>query len=141
MMKDVRGFFGEYRFLSNFYPSPMEINGKRYETNEHFYQASKADNDLDHEYVRTAPSSGVAKHRGKRIPLREDWNKVRLNIMLEGLIAKFEQNPELAEKLANTSPGELVELNNWGDTFWGVVRDKGCNNLGKLLMFVRETFI
>jgi ribA/ribD-fused uncharacterized protein len=140
-VKDVRGFFGDYRFLSNFYIAPMEVNGKLYESNEHFFQASKADNELDHEYVRTAPSPGMAKHRGKRIPLREDWNKVRLEVMLEGLVAKFEQHPELGEKLARTSPGHLEETNHWNDQFWGVCNGKGCNNLGKLLMFVRETFI
>jgi ribA/ribD-fused uncharacterized protein len=140
-VNDVRGFFGDYRFLSNFYPSPVEINGKKYETNEHFFQASKACNDQDHEYVRTANSPGVAKQRGRRIQVREDWEKVRLNVMLDGLVAKFEQNPLLGEKLAKTSPRYLEETNTWGDQFWGVANGKGCNNLGKLLMFVRETFI
>jgi ribA/ribD-fused uncharacterized protein len=139
-MNDVRGFFGDYRFLSNFYPSPMEINGKKYDTNEHFFQASKARDDVDHEYVRTAPSPGLAKHRGKRIPIREDWDKVKLQVMLEGLIAKFEQNPELNQRLIETDPGYLEETNYWGDTFWGVSGGKGCNNLGKLLMFIRKTF-
>lgn len=139
-MNDVRGFFGEYRFLSNFYPSPIEINGKKYDTVEHFYQASKATNEEDHEHVRTSPSPGIAKHRGQRIPVREDWNQSRLTIMLEGLIAKFEQNELLAEKLCDTETGELVEVNNWGDKFWGVCGSDGQNNLGKLLMFVRSTF-
>lgn len=139
-MNDVRGFFGDYRFLSNFYPSPMEIDGKKYDTVEHFYQASKADNDQDHEYVRTSPSPGIAKHRGRRIPVREDWNKVRVQVMLEGLIAKFEQNEELNQRLIETDPGYLEESNNWGDTFWGVCNGKGQNNLGKLLMLVRKTF-
>jgi ribA/ribD-fused uncharacterized protein len=139
-VNDVRGFFGEYRFLSNFYPSPMVINGKRYDTVEHFYQASKARNEEDHEYVRSSPSPGIAKHRGQRIRARDDWNASRLHVMLDGLIAKFEQNELLAEKLADTYPGELVESNNWGDTFWGVCGTGGENNLGKLLMFVRSTF-
>jgi ribA/ribD-fused uncharacterized protein len=140
-VRDIRGFFGENRFLSNFYPSPIEVNGKKYETVEHFYQASKADNGADHEYVRSAPSPGQAKHRGKRIPLREDWESVKISVMTDGLIAKFEQNPELGERLANTSPGHLEETNHWGDHFWGVSGGRGDNNLGKILMFVRETFI
>jgi hypothetical protein len=138
---EIYGFFGEYRFLSNFYESPFELNGKKYHTVEHFFQASKASNEEDHEYVRSAYSPGVAKHRGRRIPLRDDWEKVKISIMTEGVIAKFEQNPELGEKLANTSPKNLVEYNTWGDTYWGVCGNKGCNNLGKILMFIRETFI
>lgn len=140
-MRDVRGFFGDYRFLSNFHEAPMEVNGKKYASVEHFFQASKANCEEDHEYVRNAPSPGMAKHRGRRIQIRDDWESVRLNIMLDGLIAKFEQNPGLGERLAKTSPGYLEETNNWGDTFWGVDSGEGENNLGKLLMFVRETFI
>lgn len=32
----------------------------------------------------------------------------------------------------------LIERNTWGDTFWGVYDNKGENNLGKILMKVRE---
>jgi ribA/ribD-fused uncharacterized protein len=139
-MNDVRGFFGDYRFLSNFYPSPFENEGKRYETVEHFFQASKASNELDHEYVRNSPSPGIAKHRGRRIPMRDDWEKVKVQVMLEGLICKFEQNPELNQRLIETDPGYLEETNSWGDTFWGVTGGQGQNNLGKLLMLLRKTF-
>lgn len=139
-MNDVLGFFGEYRFLSNFYPSPIEINGKKYDTVEHFFQASKATNEQDHEYVRNAPSPGIAKHRGRRITKREDWETSKIHVMLDGLLAKFEQNELLSEKLADTDPGQLVEVNYWGDTFWGVCGNEGQNNLGRLLMFVRSTF-
>lgn len=139
-MNDVRGFFGEYRFLSNFYPSPIEVNGKKYDTVEHFFQASKARDEADHEYVRSSPSPGIAKHRGKRIPLRDDWEASKLIVMLEGLIAKFEQHDLLAEKLMDTETARLVEDNTWGDTYWGVCNNTGENNLGKLLMYVRSTF-
>lgn len=33
---------------------------------------------------------------------------------------------------------ELIEGNTWGDTFWGVCRGKGENNLGKILMRLRS---
>ena len=33
---------------------------------------------------------------------------------------------------------ELIEGNNWKDTYWGVCHGKGQNNLGKLLMRIRE---
>jgi len=32
----------------------------------------------------------------------------------------------------------LIEGNTWGDTYWGVCRGRGSNNLGKLLMKIRE---
>ena len=52
--------------------------------------------------------------------------------------AKFTQNPELAEKLLATGEQELVEGNNWNDTFWGMCRGKGKNMLGNILMKIRE---
>ena len=53
------------------------------------------------------------------------------------LWAKFEQNPGLKEKLINTGDAYLEETNTWNDTFWGVCKGKGQNNLGKILMKIR----
>ena len=44
----------------------------------------------------------------------------------------------LSELLIGTEDVELVESNNWNDTFWGVCNGKGKNHLGKILMEVRE---
>jgi len=51
---------------------------------------------------------------------------------------KFSKDPELRAKLLNTGTSKLVEGNTWGDRFWGVCRGQGENNLGRLLMKVRE---
>jgi predicted NAD-dependent protein-ADP-ribosyltransferase YbiA (DUF1768 family) len=40
--------------------------------------------------------------------------------------------------LLETGDAELIEGNDWGDTFWGVCGGKGNNFLGKLLMEVRK---
>jgi predicted NAD-dependent protein-ADP-ribosyltransferase YbiA (DUF1768 family) len=40
--------------------------------------------------------------------------------------------------LAATSPAELIEGNTWHDTFWGVCDGIGENNLGRLLMKIRD---
>ena len=45
--------------------------------------------------------------------------------------------PELREKLLATGNEELIEGNWWGDTYWGVCKGKGENNLGKSLMKIR----
>lgn len=52
--------------------------------------------------------------------------------------AKFEQNPDLRQKLLSTGSEELIEGNTWGDTFWGVCKGSGQNWLGRILMFVRD---
>ena len=43
-----------------------------------------------------------------------------------------------SEMLLATDDMEIIEGNVWGDTFWGVCDGKGENNLGKVLMEVRQ---
>jgi len=56
--------------------------------------------------------------------------------MLWGVREKFKQE-DLKQMLLDTGDQELVEGNTWNDTFWGVCRGEGQNNLGKILMKVR----
>jgi hypothetical protein len=70
--------------------------------------------------------------------LRADWEDIRLEVMLNLLRQKFAPGSELRTKLETTTPHELVEGNTWGDTFWGVCNGVGQNNLGRLLMQVRD---
>jgi ribA/ribD-fused uncharacterized protein len=135
----TKTFSGDLDFLSNFYPAPVVVGGIRYGTSEAAYQAQKS---LD-EAVRTRFAEyppGKAKRKGQQIAMRPDWYEVRLDVMDEVIRAKFTQNPELAAKLVATGTALLEEGNSWGDTFWGVDvhTGKGENNLGKILMKVRE---
>ena len=61
--------------------------------------------------------------------------------MKEIIRRKFSQHPDLADKLVATGQKELQEGNNWGDTFWGISNGKGQNNLGIILMEVREELV
>ena len=58
--------------------------------------------------------------------------------MKDGLYAKFTQNSELYNLLLSTGSSILIEGNQWQDTFWGVVNGEGQNNLGLLLMLLRN---
>ncbi|MBK9336371.1 MAG: NADAR family protein [Lewinellaceae bacterium] len=59
--------------------------------------------------------------------------------MRECLELKFSQEPFLTW-LLETGDANLQEGNTWSDTFWGVDLETGAgeNNLGKLLMEIRE---
>lgn len=139
-MTQIRGFYGDYRFLSNFYDCKLIVDGISYPTLEHYYQAMKATDLEDHDYVALAPTPGLAKHRGKRIKIRDDWDKVKLAKMRIGLRAKFDQNTDLKEMLLETGHADLVEDNAWHDTFWGVCNGKGFNHLGEMLMELRDSY-
>jgi N-glycosidase YbiA len=136
-MDEIKTFQGKYRFLSNFYPSPMEINNHLYPTVEHWYQASKALDEKDHHFIRKQKSPNEAKQWGKSITIRPGWNNVRIRYMILGVWEKFAQNLDLRQLLIETHPKVLIEGNDWGDQFWGVSKGAGENHLGKILMLTR----
>lgn len=126
----INGFRGKYRFLSNFYSN----FGK---SAEHYYQAEKAVNKDDAQWIRNARTPGEAKRRGRKVKMRTDWDEVKLEVMRRIVRTKFEDKG-LARLLLATDSVELIEGNYWGDVFWGVCRGVGENHLGKILMQVRE---
>jgi len=130
-------FDGKYRWLSNFYVSDVEYEGVIYKTAEHAFQAAKSLNPERRKWVEEAEYPAQAKKRGRQLVIREDWEDVRISIMEEILINKFAKSP-LKEMLLDTGDEELVEVNWWGDKFWGACDGCGENNLGKLLMKVRN---
>lgn len=137
MTKPITSFTGYYRFLSNFWYSPVMVDGVAYPTVEHAYQAAKRDDPEYKEWIRSALKPGEAKKRGKN-KQGPDWPTKSLSVMLSLLRQKFEEADERAY-LLSTGDAELIEGNTWGDTFWGQCPlGVGENNLGKLLMQVRE---
>ncbi len=139
-MNAIHGFRGEYRWLSNFWASDtgIEMDGELYTTVEHAYQAAKTVNLEARKPLQRVLKPGEAKRMGRGLPLRGDWERVKLDVMLSLLRKKFTRDPDMREKLLATGDAEIVEDNDWEDTFWGVCRGKGSNHLGKLIMQVRR---
>ena len=133
----IDSFRGEYFFLSNFYEVPVTYGGVTYTNNEAAFQAQKSTDIADRLRFSELPPS-QAKRLGRRIALRKDWEQVKISIMTEIVRAKFTQNPELADKLSATGDAHLEEGNDWGDRTWGTVNGVGANNLGKILMQIRD---
>lgn len=134
---EINSFRGEYAFLSNFYNSPVTIDGITYQNAEAAFQAAKSTDDAT-KLQFSRMSGKEAQKAGNRIQLRPDWNEIRIQEMRKILGAKFTQNPELLKKLKETEDYELIEGNDWGDVFWGVSKGEGENQLGKLLMEIRD---
>lgn len=133
----INEFRGQYYFLSNFYSANVEWNGIKYLNNEAAFQSAKTlDLNVRQKFANLNPST--AKRKGRHIQLRHDWEKVKYEIMYEIVRAKFTQNEDLKLKLLSTGEEYLEEGNSWGDRIWGTVNGKGQNNLGKILMRVRN---
>jgi ribA/ribD-fused uncharacterized protein len=139
-MKVIREFRAEYRFLSNFHPASVELDGLEYPTVEHAFQAAKTGDPAQRERIRTLPGPHQAKKAGRALDLRPDWERVKIGVMEELVRRKFTRHAELRELLLATGDQELMEGNRWNDRFWGVDLDsgEGENHLGKILMKVRR---
>lgn len=133
----IDSFRGDFGFLSNFYEATIYVDGQRYASVEHAYQAFKTADPWSRKLIREAKTPGIAKKLGKSVKLRPDWESVKVDLMRDFVRKKFD-NPFLAPLLLATDDAELIEGNTWNDTFWGVCRGQGQNWLGKILMEVRD---
>jgi ribA/ribD-fused uncharacterized protein len=134
---NIKGFFGDYRWLSNFEACKVIYDGLEYPSSENAYQAAKSlDLEIKSQLSNMSPSD--SKKFSKKIIARPDWDQVKRDIMFEICLDKFTRNPELGTKLIDTGDKYLEESNHWKDTFWGVCDGQGQNNLGKILMQIRD---
>lgn len=136
-MKKVDGFHGEHRFLSNFFPARVELEGLFFATVEHAYQAAKSDNLTYRKQIQLIELPSYARMLGKKVLVRPGWESEKVAVMRELLTKKFAYEA-LRDLLLATGDAILVERNYWGDTFWGVTAGEGLNTLGQLLMEVRD---
>ncbi len=140
----IDSFKGEHRWLSNFW-----IHDRVRDLSvEHHYQAAKTVSFDDWQLVMSSATPADAKKcfksvekGGYGLTVRPDWEDVRLALMEQFTREKYATNNELRQKLLDTRGTFLIEGNTWGDTFWGVCDGVGENNLGKILMKVRDSFL
>lgn len=136
-MDKINSFKGKYAFLSNFFYAPISYRNFIVDSVEVAYQAEKCDNYEDLVMIAHM-NSRDAKICSRIIKIREDWDSVKVPIMKELCRRKFTKYASLRQMLLATGDIPIEEGNSWGDTFWGVVNGKGQNNLGKILMELRE---
>ena len=146
--REIKGFFGDYRFLSNFWPAKVVLDGEEYQSVENAYQAAKYKKEARKYFQTCSPKEAIVFVRSTPPDLYtpEEWDNIKLEIMRKLLVQKFDKdlNPEVHEKLAVTGDKYLEETNYWGDVYWGVNKSEqteegiGENNLGKLLTVIRD---
>ena len=147
-MNVIDSFTGDNIIYSNFYPVIVYLEGIAFSTVEHAFQASKSTEHFFRKLISALPAdkAGLAKKRGRTIKLRPNWDEIKINIMLELLCQKFNQEP-FKTKLLSTEDAEIIEGNTWDDNFWGDCTCYECrgiegqNWLGILIMDVRSQII
>lgn len=132
-----------YGCFSNFSHHPIELAGYRWATVEHYYQAQKFVNTKDEDaiaLIRQAPTAKVAAALGRdpARQIREDWERVKRQIMYVAVKTKFLTHLDIQKVLLETGEESLIE-DSPTDYYWGCGLDKtGENQLGRILMDVRR---
>lgn len=132
----------ENGYLCNLSAYDVFYDGVLWPTAEHCYQAQKHRDINYREKVRLCktPEEAIALGRDETSPSyrHDDWLKVRVEVMHEVVYAKFSQHDDLKRLLLDTGDSLIFEHTK-NDKFWGDNLDgSGQNNLGKVLMRVRE---
>ncbi|MCC2254113.1 NADAR family protein [Ruminococcus sp. CLA-AA-H200] len=144
----------ENGYLSNWYFSEFTVAGVTFSTMEQYMMYEKAllfqDQETAEKILQTDNVAEI-KALGRAVRYFDDkiWIKAREEIVYRGVLEKFRQNPELAEKLEQTDEDIIAECA-VKDRIWGIglsMKDenrlcpdkwRGQNLLGKVLMRVRE---
>ena len=129
--------YGEF---SNFSRHGVEMDGLWWPTVEHYFQAQKFADAVYREKIRLCATAkqAAALGRSRTMPLRADWNDVKVGIMRQAAMKKFRTHAALRDLLIGTGTRPIVE-NAPGDYFWGCGQDgSGENWLGRILEQVRE---
>ena len=140
---------GKYGCFSNFYKCQINMYDSTWKSAEHVFQAQKfmgmnsSVEDRKHaNKIKNTNASYMAAKLGRirngPFKLRSDWEDVKVSIMEEILMKKFEQNLILKKILLKTDNKVIIEHTK-NDNFWGDGGNgSGQNMLGISLMNVRN---
>lgn len=131
---------GKYGAFSNFSKHGILIDGVWWQTIEHYFQAQKFVDQKYKEEIRNAidPRSAAKLGQSRKFSIRSDWESIKVDIMRNAVLVKFQLHSELRELLLSTGKERIVE-DSPSDYFWGIGSDgSGKNALGAILEEVRE---
>jgi len=134
----IRGFTGEYNFLSNAYPHTILVRGKPFRSIEAAFLASVYPPNLETAFENAVSRSEIRRlsHMGKPKNEYSD-SETQLRLMETLLRQKFAIDG-LAASLLATGDKRLEEVLPDRDLFWGTFLGKGKNHLGEILMKLRS---
>ncbi|ELR11505.1 uncharacterized protein ACA1_256440 [Acanthamoeba castellanii str. Neff] len=109
-----------YGCLTNGAHYPFTLKGKTWPTVDHYFHAQKFAGTPLEETIRRCKTAKQAG-RAKGAPVRQDWDKIRHNVMYEarapnqplearGLMAKFKQHAGPRRVLRSTGTATIVGL-------------------------------
>ena len=144
------GFQSRHSKFSNLAPCVVKLDDLGFASSEAAFQYLRARNCATKKQIEEIllVAQGEAKLRSYGINETEEWKQKKSDEMLHILVLKFTQNEDLKKALLDTGDKQLYKFTR--DKYWGVgltlsqahlLKDgkgPGQNNLGKLLMLVRQ---
>lgn len=148
--KTSSGKPGMGKFLSNCYRvEGLKIGGKEYPSTECYYQMYKfrhgsrntraARKEKMKKMLTLTPVQCAMEGRKRDVPMREDWEQIKVMVMYRALLAKFNIEP-FKSALLTTGSAVLIERAPRDDVWAINDKGEGTNFLGILLMIVREYY-
>jgi len=134
----IRGFAGEYNFLSNAYPFVISVRGKSFRSVEAAFLATIYPPKMESAF-EDAVSHSTIKRLAVQGKVTEEYSdpEVQLRFMESLLRQKFSLDG-FAVSLLATGDKRLEEVLPNRDLFWGTFLGKGKNHLGEILMKIRS---
>ena len=145
--KGIKYMFFWGGIFSNWYESHFEINGVEYNCGEQYMMHQKAetfnDKDMSEKILQTY-SPRIQKQLGRQVKNfnPKKWDLIKYDLVKNGLMEKFNQNPELKTYLLSYKDFQIVEASP-EDRIWGIgfydneavknIENWGENLLGKIL--------
>jgi len=137
----IDSFTDYYEFLHNNFYTPVYYECMLFPSVTHAYQAARSNDERTRKAILNAENLKTVLNIARRIEDSDNWNIRRLKIMEHLIRDKFRRSKELQEKLKATGSREIVmtyDEETVANTFWGAVKSKGQNQLGRILMKIRD---
>ena len=118
-VSDGVAFQSHHAYMSNMFACPIKYNGTCFHSAEQLYQTEKArhaGDQLVESQLLECDSPYDAKRIGDAIRSSQSWDHIKLKVMRMIINLKFDQNPNIRDKLLKTK-GNLYEATT--DRFFG----------------------
>lgn len=140
----IDSFTGYFDFMHNNFQTPVYYEGILYPSVTHAYHAARSTDERTRRAILNSETFQILGNIAIRIEDPPDWQEKKVKIMEQLLRDKFRRSKELQEKLRTTEHRELVmtyQEEKKNNLYWGVVKGKGQNQLGRILMRIRDDLI
>lgn len=128
-------FKGNLAILSSMYPCTIQSEELTFKCVESAFHAAKFDNYAIKTMLSTMDGYTAKTYaKARRNEVKDNWSAIKLDVMYDLVDRKFDDFT-LSKRIVKIPDELFVEINTWGDIYWGVNSlGIGENHLGRILI-------